>query len=169
MNLDLLVEMELNRWDWSNIMECDGPATKIPSAIRELISADTPQEARAAYWKLENHVVVQGGIFEAAVYTVPVLVASWVRNDRPTHFVIATMNLFFQILAGDVRSEERERGLHDLKERCIAAMREGLWVLYAYYSNPILRLSVGDVIAALDKDEYRLKYLDDHLKKNESK
>ena len=169
MNLDLLVEMELNRWDWSNIIEAHGPATNIPVAIRELMLAQNVEESEIAYWKLENHIVVQGNVFEAAAYAVPVFMAALVKTDRPTHFVISTMDLFYQIIAGGVHEEEIARGMPDLKERCIAAMREGIWILYANYLQGRVRRSLGEVISMLDDDPYRLKYLDEKRGKSESK
>jgi hypothetical protein len=171
MNLDLLVEMELNRWDWSNIMMCGGPATNIPLAIRELLSAETGDEAEEAYWKLENFIVVQGNIFEAAAYSIPVLMAALVKTDRPGPVQVSLFELLYQILGGEVHADEIARGMHDLKERCVASARVGLWVLYPYYQafQGDLRRYLKCIILTLENDMYRLNYLDDHLEKNESK
>ena len=67
MDVDELVQLELDQRDWANICDANGPATDVPTAFRLLLTARTPDEAEAAYWMLENHVVVQGCPTDAAL------------------------------------------------------------------------------------------------------
>ena len=83
MSMNLLVDCEISQHDWSAKMEADGPAIKIPLAIRELLDASDPDDAVRAYWKLENHVVFQGYLYEATVCTVSVICAALTLRSRP--------------------------------------------------------------------------------------
>ena len=130
MNSNFLVEAELGRLDWGKMQCSHGPATKVPEAIRELLAAGNPQEADRAYWKLENVVVVQGQLFESALYVVPVILAALIETERPRFVRISLQGLLFEIVNGSPHAEEEARGFGDLGERCKDAARQGLWLLY---------------------------------------
>lgn len=59
---------EFERYDWDGL-DAVGSARGVPNALDELSSASTIDEATAAYWKIDNCVVVQGTVYEAAVAT----------------------------------------------------------------------------------------------------
>jgi len=149
-----LVEVELQRTDWSGVREAAGPATAIPHAIRSLLIAATPEDVRPPYWELENHVVLQGQLFEAAADVVPVLLAALV-DERPRHVRIAVLELLFQIVTGEPHVEEVERGNADLTETCRARAREGLWLLYRELVEGE-RDAARDVLQAVETDSARL-------------
>lgn len=130
MDENVLFETELSRRDWSQIRDANGSADRIPHAIRDLVSARSPEEVDQAYWRLENHVVVQGFVFEAAPYTVSALVAALVKPDRPKFVRTGLLELLFQIVHGETHPEEKARGMGDLAEMCRDRAREGLWLLY---------------------------------------
>jgi hypothetical protein len=159
MGINLLVELELNRPNWDHIVESDGPATKIPGAIRELLAAATPEQAELAYWKLENHVVVQGQLFEAACFVVPIIMTALLQEERPRFIQISLLELLFQIVHGESHCEETARGLANLRDRCRAAAREGLWILYHAFINRNL-VGAKEVIELIDKDTARLVILE---------
>ena len=81
------------------------------------------------YWRIDNHIVVQGQLFEAAEYLVPVLIASLleVKEDFIKHTIF---ELLIQIVAGVPDQSEIVLDNFDLAERCRAKAREGLWILY---------------------------------------
>jgi hypothetical protein len=130
MNPELLIESELSKTDWSHVTEAGGPATAVPLALRELFAARSPTEVEHAYWKLENHVVVQGQLFEAAIYVIPVLLAALATPERPRFVRIGILELLFQIVHGVTHEDEKKRGLADIDVRCKTAARTGLWLLY---------------------------------------
>jgi len=162
MNTNILVEAELARHDWSKIRIADGLATEIPSALRELLAAQTREECELAYWKLENYVVVQGQLFEAALFVVPVLMAALVTLERPVLVRHKLIELLFQIVNGYPDREEEARGLGDLDARCKDAARQGLWVLYREFLGEN-RKQVRYVIELLDEDKSRLESLEQQL------
>jgi hypothetical protein len=155
MNPELLVESELSRTDWSRVTEATGPATGVPLSLRELFSALSPDEVTRAYWKLENHVVVQGQLFEAAIHVVPVLLAALATPERPRFVRIGILELLFQIVNGVTHEDERNRGLGDIDARCKMAARYGLWLLY----REVLvgeKAAAIEVLRAIDDNETRL-------------
>lgn len=65
---------EYNRYDWS-LLGAQGSAVGVPAALDDLSSAPTSESATAAYWRLDNTVVVQGSPYESAVATAACVVA----------------------------------------------------------------------------------------------
>jgi hypothetical protein len=74
-----LAELDTARIEWRDLSEAAGTT--------------------AAYWRLENHLVVQGSVFEAAEPSVSVLVAA-LADERPRHVRVSILDLLFQILNG---------------------------------------------------------------------
>lgn len=80
-----LAEREIERVNWGQFTELAGSAERVGLALQRLLSAPTAEEATECYWQLENHVVAQASIFEAAEPTVSVLVAA--SDGGPQQFV----------------------------------------------------------------------------------
>jgi len=59
--------------NWRQLRQAHGSAEHVPSAIKNLTSADA-KTRETAYWQLDNHVVLQSGLYEAAFYVIPFLV-----------------------------------------------------------------------------------------------
>ena len=57
-------------WDEKKCLS--GSARHVPAALRDLLS-DKLDVIERAYWKLDNHVVVQSDLFEAAYFVIPIL------------------------------------------------------------------------------------------------
>jgi len=66
---------ELERFDWGSLRSVRSAAA-VPGAIEALRTADTDDVAKEAYWRIDNEVVVQGELFEAAIATACCLVAA---------------------------------------------------------------------------------------------
>ena len=124
-----LAELEIARVEWNSLRELIGPADKIPAALLDLFRASTESAADAAYWRLENHVVVQGQLFQAAEPVVSVLLAA-LLDQSPLHIRSRILELLFQILSGHPDESEVAASNEGLAERCKSKAREGLWVLY---------------------------------------
>ena len=69
------VNVELDRYDWGSLRTCAGTAAEVPAAVAALVAATTEADAEHAYSEtsLDNEVVVQGNLFQAAVPLVSVL------------------------------------------------------------------------------------------------
>lgn len=126
-----LAEREIARVDWGRLREATGSAEGIGRALGRLLAA-SPDEVSSIYWELENHIVVQGELFESAEASVSVLVAAF-ADERPSHVRIAILELLYQVLSGEPGEAERSRGGSDLANRCRARAREGFWLLMREY------------------------------------
>ncbi len=62
----------LEKIDWSKLRQAHGDASLVPTAIQELISNDSDKR-EAAYWKLDNYIVLQSDLYESAYYVIPFL------------------------------------------------------------------------------------------------
>lgn len=60
---------------WKEIPCLTGSSEHVPAAVIGLATADAEAVRAEMYWLLENRIVVQGGLFESAFYTVPFLIA----------------------------------------------------------------------------------------------
>jgi len=147
---------EIDRIHWSRLREVSGSAENIPSALNELFSALTPSDVEIAYWKLENHVVVQGQLYEVAQFVVPVLLAA-LAEERPRHVRICILELLFQIVSGEADETELRVGNIDLVTECRARAREGLWILYRELVFGE-REAAREVIDVIETDLSRLAY-----------
>jgi hypothetical protein len=136
MNLEMLAESEIARHPWPALREIAGPADRIPDVLRALLAATSSADAEKAYWRLENHVVVQGQLYEAAVATTHVVMAALVAPNRPSFVRTALFELLLQIVSGESHQDEVGRGRADLGPRCREAARQGLWVLYRELLGP---------------------------------
>jgi hypothetical protein len=65
---------DVDRYDWRKLKIALGDAAHIPHAIEALQRATTCAEAESAYWKIDNSVIVQGRLYEAAAATAACLV-----------------------------------------------------------------------------------------------
>ncbi|QGJ70306.1 Hypothetical protein PBC10988_20010 [Planctomycetales bacterium 10988] len=123
-----LFERELEKYDWQNLRIMCRKATHVPFALRKLIQAKTVKEVDEAYWRIENSVVVQGGLYQAALPTIKVLLAALIGSDPPFFVKVAALELIFQMVNGGVSAEEMEAGSHSLLEDCQQAVREEVWL-----------------------------------------
>jgi hypothetical protein len=104
---------------WAQLKCLSGFSNHVPTAVRDLVS-DDPKIAEAAYWRLENHVVVQGELYEAAAYLPEILIEA--LDFAP--FKGRILELLFQIGSG-YSAEAPE-----LQRVCHAAVISGLerWI-----------------------------------------
>ncbi|HEY8561602.1 MAG TPA: hypothetical protein VIL74_14595 [Pyrinomonadaceae bacterium] len=160
-----LAEIELARIDWSKLREIRSSfgerivsADYVPSVVRALLNAKTPEEAEELEWKIENHIFVQRCLFEAAEHLVPVLIA--LLPEVPQGFIKNTiLALLFEIVSGYPDQSEIALGNDALADRCRVKAREGLWTLYQLFidGDEVQRSFVFDVLEAIETDPSRLE------------
>jgi hypothetical protein len=114
---------EIERYDWSKLRP-EGSASQVPHALRELQLAATESEALAAYWKIDNTIVVQGQVYQAALAAVPCLLGVLLRcTDAARRHVL---ELLVQIGSGEAAACEIELDEADLVQRCLQEIARGL-------------------------------------------
>lgn len=87
--------------NWSELKTLTGTAEHVPHAVLGLLS-ENEQEFDASYWKLENHVVVQGELFDSAAVLPKYLEEVFIRSK----FKHGVLELLFQIGNGTCCDKE---------------------------------------------------------------
>ncbi|MFD4278948.1 hypothetical protein R2B67_08585 [Streptomyces cyaneofuscatus] len=124
-----LAEVEIGRWAWEEFRTMGDRSAGVPDALRHLMAASDEDEAMAAYWDLENVVVVQGQLHSAALPTVSVLLAG-LLDDLSADARDLVLELLQQIVMGEADRDEVALGNTELGARCREAARTGLWLVY---------------------------------------
>ena len=160
MSREWIVEATIAKYDWSSVNEIEGPAVRIPEAFLELLDSSGPEAAVSSYWKLDNHVVVQGALFESSVCVVSLIGAALANPTRPKWVRIQLLELLFQIVSGESHSEEVARGITDLGQQCREEAKKLIWVLYGILQNGELSRAAREILELIDVGNSLLIILD---------
>jgi hypothetical protein len=143
---------EQNRYDWGSLRSSES-ASRIPEAIFQLQHAITEEEADRAYWRIDNEVIVQGALYEAALPTIMCLVSALVEcTDTARPKII---ELLFQLGNGEPHSSEIALGNTELDSLCRREVCRGMPLFFAAIekSSPDwLDLCVDILIICADED-----------------
>jgi hypothetical protein len=147
--------------DWKSLRAM-GSAEKIPEALSRLCHAENPEEATEAYWQIDNTVVVQGQLFEAAVPTCARLVEmlpTCSPAGRPR-----VIELLAQISRGEADQSEVEKDRSSLQRECMAIIVNGfdLYTSILAHGSDVERLYWLDLLGACA--EFDPKYRDRALR-----
>jgi hypothetical protein len=149
---------------WDRLQEADGDARTVPDALLALAGATDPDEIRRAYWRLDNHIVVQGSVYEAAYHVLPYLFELLADRDRPSR--IALYDLLVEIAAGQPANASAtvvtgNGSQLDLGEACRARIRDdGMHMvvddLVADGTDPAVRDRALHVLVAVETEPDKL-------------
>ena len=132
-----------------------------PGALRQLASATTAAEARTATWRINNHVVAQGELFEAAEYVVPFVLQILLSGSAPVQ--LSALDLLIELTgpAAYVAAEEKAVGNVDLLDHCRARAKEGLAIGYWLLNSEDTRIRGGAVafLDSIETDRRRLTWI----------
>ena len=130
---------QLDDIPWARLRCLGGTAGHVPEAVRGLLSAD-PVTVDGSYWRLENHVVAQGTLYEAGTYLPPVLLAALDLAVYPGR----VLELLFQIGHGVAADPEATRACHT---QVVAGLE--LWLRNSAEADPALRAAVEEDLREL--------------------
>lgn len=144
---------DLDKVNWAKLSQAQGTSEHVPDALKSLIS-DDDKEQEASYWKLDNHVVLQGDLYEAAFYVIPFLLeilATAIRNGRSYVY-----DLLFEIANGFAPEEiscDYDGKTLTLTEACKRAVAggKGLYLKEVSDSNSDFRENALDLIISLEE------------------
>jgi hypothetical protein len=68
-----LIDELLGAVDWQSLGAASGDASRVPDALRQLLRASNADEASAAYWLLDNEVVVQGRMYTSVAPLISII------------------------------------------------------------------------------------------------
>lgn len=155
--LRVIEQLVLDKIAWRKIRSLPGSSEYVPEAVNRLMSARTEEEAEEAYWQLDNRVVVQGQLFEAAKWIVAPLMISLPRLISPC-VRIRVVNLLVEISLSQPDVSEEKSGNAALASDCLQELRRGLWILYSLLddASPSVRVGVLDLLDNVELDRDRL-------------
>jgi hypothetical protein len=110
---------ELIRYNWSELRAMSG-ASSVPNAFETLQAATDDDIARQAYWRIDNHVIVQGALYEAALPTTRCachLLSECTQTSR-----VYMLELLVQLCTGEVDPSEISKGNEQLAKNCRAQL-----------------------------------------------
>lgn len=106
---------EAQRYDWVRLRAMES-AIGVPDAIERMRQARSKKESDEAYWRIDNIVVVQERLFEAAVPTAACLVTALPRCSKESRSNF--LDLLFQLGNGEPDPSEVALGNAQLAESC---------------------------------------------------
>jgi hypothetical protein len=87
----------LNEVPWRTVGSQQGKCEHVPDAIEALLSPDAGLR-KAGYWRLDNCLVVQGGLFDGAFYVVPFLLQ--ICRSEDLNGKVESLDLLIEIASG---------------------------------------------------------------------
>lgn len=118
--------------EWRSLRTLIGPADFVPTAIDRLLTATTDAEARTAYWELDNRVVVQGQLFEAAEAVARELATRICSTGASKHGLSRALDLLVELAYGEADASEVAAGNAGLGARCRDEIRKGMQCLQVF-------------------------------------
>lgn len=140
--------------EWRDLRTLTGSAEFVPAALDRMLTATTVDDATAAYWELDNRVVVQGQLFSAAERLAQETVARICGRDYTDAGLSRAVDLLVELAYGEPDQSELELGNDDLGQRCREQIVVGLNCIKALASSDDERTLLGmlDLVDHLDVD-----------------
>ncbi|MBT2499558.1 hypothetical protein J7E25_10650 [Agromyces sp. ISL-38] len=153
----MIERLLVNSVSWSERRSIMGPSAYVPEAFGALLEANTDEEADAAYWQLDNRIVVQGQLFEASRWLIGPLVTALGRALW-SGVRLRIVNLLVEIALGQPDESELRAGNEALLEHCHRELLGGLWVFYGLLEDPDPDVRIGaiDLLETVEPDRDRL-------------
>lgn len=139
--------------DWAVLRTAHGSAAHVPDALAGLRNDDEDIRT-AAYWQLDNHVVLQGNLFEAAPFVADELMRMLKDEvSGPTRVLI--YRLLFEIRNGyarDIDTVTRDGRSVPLREACQQTVSTALQLYRAdlVAADAGLRKEAVDLLASME-------------------
>ena len=146
---------ELERIPWGDLRLSSGDASKVPAALRKLAQSPSRDEGLNAYWELDNSIVIQGRLFQAAEFVVPFVLD--LALGAVDHVRELALELLIQLAAGQPDPSEISAGNTELGDLCRTTIRAGLASYYLFLdsSNDEFRDRALELIDFVEQDADR--------------
>jgi len=138
---------------WNEIKVASGKADHVPEALIGLLSPDEEMQERS-YWRLDNEVVLQSDLYEAAYFVIPFLLQ--MLDERVPHGRERIYDLLYEIANGDAPSTSlcrtRDGRLMPLREACTEELSRGLRIFDrdTVDEDPRIKAKAKELAAVLD-------------------
>ncbi len=134
-------------------------AGSVPDDIDRMLRAENEDDADSAYWMIDNHVVVQGQLFESALPTGRT-VARAICEGNPTVFGLGrALDLLVEIAAGEAHHFEVELGNEYLGDACRDVLRPVVprFRRFVWSENDKVLLGLLDLLDILEPECEKLR------------
>ncbi len=146
--------------EWDKLRAIAGQnAGSVPDDIDRMLRAENEDDADSAYWMIDNHVVVQGQLFESALPTGRT-VARAICEGNPTVFGLGrAFDLLVEIAAGESDYSEVELGNEHLGDACRDVLRPFVpcFRRFVWSENDQALLGLLDLLDILEPERERLR------------
>ena len=152
-----LVEVEAGRYNWGALRcGCGSSAGHLGPELAELARAQNAAEA--SRYHVADHVLSAVYLTAPSVPTASVALAALAGDisDAARH---AFLELLLNLAAGEGTALDPALAGRDLVEECRAAIRNGLWILYAEMMHPVsvdTASSAFEALSLVEEDQDRL-------------
>lgn len=150
----------LDAVDWSRTRSLTRLSDFVPDAYRRLIDSRDDAEASRAYWELDNEVVAQGTVYEAAAKLTPALLAALNLDLTPParHRIV---ELLTEIALGKMDPKGQVVGSPRLEDEIHRQIRDQIGAVYGLMrdSDPRIRRAAFHVLGAVEQDREKLSRL----------
>jgi hypothetical protein len=145
----------LDAVDWSRAKSALGQSDFVPGAFLGLVLSRSETEAEQHYWELDNGIVRQGALFEAAGQLAPaILGALELPLSHPARFWL--VELLTELVLGETDPSETARGV-DVRAIVRDLVRGRLPMIVGLLQDPDARVRKDAIylLDALDADRRR--------------
>jgi len=122
--------MQLIHRAWNEMASAHGNCDHIPRALRGLAD-DSEGVRRAARWRIGNHVVLQGDLYEGAPWVARELIDMLSRSDLPDRSIVVDLLVEFALGSADAGSVLTSEGKISLDLATKLVIADGLAVFEA--------------------------------------
>lgn len=152
----------MSRWDdelrvveWAGLRVSHGSAISVPNTLMRLSKSPNIEAGWAEYWNLDNSVIVQGNLFNAAEAVIPFAIE--LAIEHTDHVRTLALELLIQIAGGATHPTELSFGDNDLDVRCRTAISKGLAFFYTLLgsSSEEVRDRVVELIGLVEDNNSR--------------
>lgn len=159
--MSLLIE-ELKRIPWEKLEVCQGFATNVPDFLSKMVFAETEEAGQKAFNGLDNNVILQGGLYEAAEYLVPFLISGLIIGTPIGKWLCLD---FITEIAGAYPLKTGVVNGITLTERCREAVRKGIPFYYHFLESADSRVRdcAAITLSWIETDYGRLSWYSQHL------
>ncbi|MCZ2341661.1 MAG: hypothetical protein LC104_07670 [Bacteroidales bacterium] len=144
---------EIERYDWAKLGAVDS-AAHVPSALIALCEAQSREQAEREYWRIDNHVMLQGSLFEASLPTASCAVIG--VASCTDHGLNWLLELLVQIAHGYESEQILASSYANFKIACLMEISKG----YGWYLANLRSLDIETVMHCVDLVGYSSEVLD---------
>lgn len=149
------IEEHLARMAWNDKTVASGKADSVPEALRGLTSPDE-RIRQKSYWQLDNEVVLQSDLYEAAYFIIPILIG--MLQDRVSYGRDLIYDLLYEIANGyapaDIVCRTVDGQILPLMDACNRELKRGMDVFLrdSADGDPTVRDKSRELLSLLNPD-----------------